>query len=109
MTNATASQATRLQTLRILDGRLLRQYQVAAELGLAEHHNYGTHAVLEELIRDELIEFTYIHEINRNGRSSKLAYRNFYLTHKGTQTIRTRRPGMRTRDILRNWANALGF
>jgi len=113
MPNATASQAnqaTQTAVLTILaDGEQLRQFQIAARLGLTEHHDWSTHAALEALIKAELITFERYHNITKGGGLSKRTYRHFSLTYKGSQTVRTRRPGMRRRDILRDWASALGF
>ena len=110
MINATASQATQTAILTILaDGRQLRQFEIAAELGLTEHHDWSTHAALEAMLRTELITFEHYHNITKKGGLSKRTYRHFSLTYKGSQAIRTRRPGMRRRDILRDWVRALGF
>lgn len=113
MANATASQAnqaTQAEILAILaDGRQLRQFEIAAELGLTEHHDWSTHATIEAMLKDGLITFERYHNVTKKGGLSKLTYRHFSLTYKGSQAIRTRRPGMRRRDILKNWARALGF
>jgi predicted ArsR family transcriptional regulator len=113
MANATASQAnqaTQAAVLAILaGGRQLRQFEIAAELGLTEHHDWSTHASLEALIKGGLITFERYHNVNRKGGLSKRTYRHFRLTVAGSQAIRTRRPGMKRRHILRDWIQALGF
>jgi DNA-binding CsgD family transcriptional regulator len=109
-TTSQANQATQSAILALLaDGRQLRQFEIAAELGLNEHHDWSTHATLEAMIRAELITFERYHNVNVKGGLSKRTYRHFSLTYKGSQAARTRRPGMRRRDILRDWARALGF
>jgi hypothetical protein len=109
-TTSQANQATKSAILAILaDGRQLRQFEIAAKLGLTEHHDWSTHATIEAMLRDGLIAFERYHNVTKKGGLSKLTYRHFSLTYKGSQTARTRSHGMRRRDILRDWARMLGF
>jgi DNA-binding CsgD family transcriptional regulator len=109
-TESQATQATQTEILAILaDGRQLRQFEIAAELSLTEHHDWSTHASLEAMLSAGLITFERYHNVTKGGGLSKRTYRHFSLTYKGSQAIRTRRPGMRKRNILINWARALGF
>jgi predicted ArsR family transcriptional regulator len=113
VTNTTASQASQTTQAAILailaGGRQLRQFEIAAELGIAEHNDWSTHATLEAMIRAELITFERFHNITKKGGLSKRTYRHFRLTVAGSQAIRTRRHGMKRRDILKDWLQALGF
>ena len=107
-TTTQAQQAQQAAIVRILKGRRqLRQFQIAAELGLTEHHDWTTHAILNAMVRDGILWETYYHEINKDGSYSKKTYRHFSLAAR-TRAEHPYRP-MRKRDILRDWARALGF
>jgi hypothetical protein len=82
-------------------GRVLRQYQIADRIGLTEHHDWSTHAVLNSMADRGDLTVEHLRIITRTGELSKKTYRHFSLTQQP-------RP-MRRRDILADWAGALGF
>ena len=83
--------------VRILrGGRILRQFEIAKELNIAEHHNWSTHAALNHLVSNGTLLETRRHIVTKNGLS-KLTYRHFSLS------VDFRPTPMRKRDILRAW------
>jgi hypothetical protein len=89
-TPSQASQAIQTQILHILlDGRELRQFEIAAELQVPEHNNWTTHAALEEMVGSELVSFEWYHNVLKNGGISKIPYRFFRLTTLGEDAITT--------------------
>jgi DNA-binding CsgD family transcriptional regulator len=81
-TTTQATEATQAAILTILStGEQLRQYEIARELGIHEHNDWSTRAVLEAMIRSELIEMERYNSINKDGSLSKLTYRHFRLTY----------------------------
>lgn len=116
-----AQQTINSQIIAILqDGRMLRQYKIAEALDLNEHHNWSTAAALKTLVADGILSVSYYHVVCKNNRLSKIAYPHYSLAIKTkaqtsdvvevTCTILPRRiRPMRFRDVLKDWAHALGF
>lgn len=70
--------ATRARILTILRKHgPLRQYQVAEHLGLAEHHDWSTHAFLNQLLAEQVIYSEKCYILCVNGRLSRKPYRFF--------------------------------
>jgi Mn-dependent DtxR family transcriptional regulator len=95
-TSSQASQAIQIQILHILSGgRELRQFEIAAELQVPEHHNWATHTVLESMIKAELISFEWYHNILKDGTLSKIPYRFYRLTTFGEDKLISTKPTLR--------------
>jgi hypothetical protein len=85
-----ASQVIQARILHILSGgRELRLFEIAAELQLPEHNTWTTYAVLEYMVRSELVSFEWYHNVMKNGGISKIPYRFFKLTTLGEDAIAT--------------------
>jgi hypothetical protein len=110
-TYATSSLTTATAIIRILSGgRQLRQYQIAAELGLTEYRNWSTHAALNSMANDGILVVDRFHVTLKDGSLSRKAYRHFGLATHTCSPQPQDKPRRRRRDILKDWAlAALGF
>jgi hypothetical protein len=82
-------------------GRVLRQYQVADRIGLTEHHDWSTHAVLNAMVDRGELTVENLRIVTRHGELSKRTYRHFSLAHQP-------RP-MRRRDVVGAWLRIVGL
>lgn len=82
-------------------GRELRQFEIAKRIGLTEHNDWSTHAVLNAMADAGTLTVSHRRIITSKGELSKKTYRFFRLAQQP-------RP-MKRRDVVQDWLRIIGF